>query len=308
MASLEVSKKPDMKATQYDPDFEDKLLTPAEEANLQEMIWTTADEDSMCESIEEALSCQKCTLCITEAIMRVDIENGTYDASQYPPSFSNPSTRDDDISPFDTPAPKNNLSHWTVITVPQRQRYYELVEKNLNNRLDAEDPADAELAILFAHYQVDYHIQQHYLARRGILTLCRDSRDMHSLRRWQWRMNLTEIVLQQNSEDSNQRTWPSSSREVSWPKDDNLQMLHATILWKKSSRARKEHLEQVRIKWAAIMEERRKQRAALLAKQAASMMRVKLYCGGELIEVRELKRMASSERIWRAKRAQSSWV
>ncbi|KAJ5737655.1 uncharacterized protein N7483_002780 [Penicillium malachiteum] len=306
MTSLKVTKKSQMKAAQYDTDSPEHLWTAAEEATFQEECWVDAEEGSMYESIEEALSCQKCTLCITEDIMRVDIKNGTYDTSKYPPSFSNPSTRDDDISPFDTSTPKNNLSHWTVITIPQHQRYYELVEKNLNNRIDAEDTADPELAILFAHYQVDYHIQQHYLARRGILTMCRDSKDMRALWKWQWQMSMTDAGLEQNSND--QRPWPNGSRRVDWPNDDNLQMLHATILWKKSWRARKEHLEQVRIKWAAIMEERRRQREALLAKQAASMMRVKLYCGGELIEVRELKRMASSERIFRAKRNFSLWV
>ncbi|KAJ5702603.1 hypothetical protein N7488_010151 [Penicillium malachiteum] len=281
-----------MKATQHDPNFQEKL-------------WTTAERTSMCESIEEALSCHKCTLCITEAIMRVDIESGAYDASQYPPSFSNPSTRDENISPFDTSTPNNNLSHWKFITTPQRQRYYELVEQNLNNRLDSEDPADAELAILFAHYQVDYHIQQHYLARRGVLTLCRDSKDMHALRKWQWRMSETDAVLQQDRKD--QRSWPKGCPQVGWPNDDNLQMLHATILWKKSWRARQKHLEEVRIQWAKIMEERRKQREALLAKQAASILRVKLYCGGELIEVRDLKRMANSEPGFRVKRKTQSF-
>ncbi|KAJ5716523.1 hypothetical protein N7493_008434 [Penicillium malachiteum] len=281
-----------MKATQYDPNFQEKL-------------WTTAEQKSMCESIEEALSCEKCTLCITEAIMRVDIESGAYDASQYPPSFSNPSKRDENISPFDTSTPNTNLSLWKVITTSQRQRYYELVEQNLNNRLDAEDPTDAELAILFAHYRVDYHIQQHYLARRGVLTLCRDSKDMHALRKWQWRMSETDAVLQQDRKD--QRAWPKGCSQVGWPNDDNLQMLHATILWKKSWRARQKHLEQVRIQWAKIMEERRKQREALLAKQAASIMRLKLYCGGELIEVRDLKRMANSEPGFRVKRKTQSF-
>ena len=235
--------------------------------------------------------------------MGLDIDNGVYNASSYPPFFSNTTKRDENISPFDTSAPNNDLTHWKVISAPQRDRYYDLIETSLKTNLDTNKSTDPEVAILFAHYRIDYHIQQHYLTKRGVLSLCRDASDMHALRKWQWRISEIDAVM--GTDET--RPWPLGCRKLGWVNDENLVMVHATLLWKRSWRARQKHLEEVRVRWAAIMAERKRQRELLLAKQAAETFTVRVYCKGELCDVRELKRMAYSEPGFRAKRATQSF-
>ncbi|KAJ5637134.1 hypothetical protein N7490_007013 [Penicillium lividum] len=228
--------------------------------------------------------------------MNTDIEQGKYITANYPPFFPNTNTRDENISPFDTTTPNKNLSHWKVISEPQRQRYYHIVEHGLDAlKSEATDP---NLAILFAHYQVDYHIRQHYLACRGVLTLCRDATDMQSLRKWQWRMNRIDTI----PDESQAR--PKGPRPLGWPNDENLEMAHQVQLWKKSWRARQKHLEEVRARWAVIMEERRRQRELLLAKQASTFT-VRLYFWGELCELRELERKMYPETVRLGRSTQS---
>ncbi|KAJ5649340.1 uncharacterized protein N7484_003063 [Penicillium longicatenatum] len=218
--------------------------------------------------------------------MKADIDQGNYIATNYPPYFPNASKRDENISPLDTNTPNSDLSHWKVISEAQRQQYYKIVEHILDTRMHENAPADSDLAILFAHYQVDYHIRQHYLAHRGVLTLCRDASDMQTLRKWQWRMDAIDSVI---TPDDRQPVQPKPHRPTGWPKDGNLEMLHQTHLWKKSWKVRQKRVEDVRARWAVIMEERRRQREWLLAKQASTLT-VRLYFGGELCGLRELER------------------
>lgn len=216
--------------------------------------------------------------------MAVDIERGVYIASHYPPYFQTNLTAEENVSPFDTPIQSQDPSYWKRVSSDQRQRYYLLVEQTLNQSLDGDKTIGPETAILFAHYQVDYHIRQHYLARRGVLTLCRDGKDLQQLRQWQWSMSDIDS-FQSPSEVVDIET--TTTREWGWPNDTNLEMMHQQLMWKLSSRKRMKRLREVRARWAVIMEERRRQRELLRLKQGATLT-VKLYCRGELWDVREL--------------------
>lgn len=216
--------------------------------------------------------------------MAVDVERGIYVATHYPPYFQTNLTNEDSISPFDTQIQNQDPSYWKRISPDQRQRYYLQVEQNLNQSVDSDKTIDPEGAILFAHYRVDYHIRQHHLARRGILTLCRDAKDLQQLRQWQWTMSHIDSLQSSGEMSDIEITTP---REWSWPNDTNLEMMHQQIMWKRASRKRMKHLQEVRARWAVIMEERRRQRELLRLKQGATLT-VKLYCRGELWDVREL--------------------
>ncbi|KAJ5182536.1 hypothetical protein N7492_000152 [Penicillium capsulatum] len=244
-----------------------------------------ATETDMSEALDEALQCVSCENLITEMSMSNDISRGSYITTSYPPYFLHRCTRDDNISPL-TPTPlENDQSYWNCMSPIQRQRYYQLVETILNEELQKPVRLDAERAVLFAHYQVDFHIRQHHLARRGVLTMCRNTSDMHQLRKWQWNMAEIDAVTKHTTV----KTWPKGSRQLGWPNDGNLEMAHQTHMWRKSWRARRKRVEAVRAKWAIIMEERRRQREMLKLKELATVT-VRLYCGGELRDVRELQR------------------
>ncbi|OJJ72453.1 hypothetical protein ASPBRDRAFT_42147 [Aspergillus brasiliensis CBS 101740] len=88
-----------------------------------------------------------------------------------------------------------------------------------------------------------------------------------------------------------------SSARGDWVGDSNLQMLYQLDLWRKGAKTRQKRLEDCRIRWAAILEERRRQRAKLLRSQrnvhgvtsnssmlvkgvggGVSAVKVRLYC------------------------------
>jgi hypothetical protein len=218
--------------------------------------------------------------------MAIDINNGNYNVKHYPPFFESNVISDESLSPFDTTAQCEDQTYWRYISLPQRQRYYEIVEQNLNRMLDQTKDIDPEIALTFSHYQLDYHIRQHYLARRGVLTLCRDNNDLQQLRRWQWKISDIDSATSLNPAEIEL----PGARQWGWPNDQNLEMTHHQIMWKRSSRARLKRLREVRARWAVIMEERRKQRELLLLKQGATLT-VRLYCRGELWDVRTLNNL-----------------
>jgi len=236
--------------------------------------------------------------------MTIDIDNGNYNVKQYPPFFQSNIRSDESISPLDTTAPSQDPTYWNNMSLSQRQRYYEVVEQNLDKALDETKKIDPEVAVLFAHYQVDYHVRQHYLAGRGVLTLCRDNSDLQQLRKWQWKMS--DIDSTCSSEPA--KTEPAGARQWSWPSDQNLELTYQHVMWKRLSRARLKRVREVRARWAIIMEERRKQRELLLLKQGATLT-VKLYCRGELWDIRTLQNIVSpvptvpSVRVGRATRS-----
>ncbi|KAJ5381894.1 uncharacterized protein N7496_004322 [Penicillium cataractarum] len=256
------------------------------------------------QGLEEALHCTTCQIAVTQASMADDIQKCSYITSHYPPFFLNNNSRDDNISPTNTHFPSEDPSFWKHISVTQRERYYELVEQALNHMLDETKDINPEVAVLFAHYQIDFHIRQHYLALRGVLTFCRNADDMQQLRHWQWKMHDMDNMKPVHPD----HVWPLSCKHVGWPEDKNLEMMHQTLMWKRAWPARRKRVAEVRARWAIIMEERRKQREMLLRKQKATIT-VRVYCRGELMDVRELKRITHSEPTLRLGRLlQSSGV
>lgn len=216
--------------------------------------------------------------------MAADIDSGAYNISQYPPYFPNHSSIEDDkISPLDSESKCRENSIWKIITLSQRQRYYELVEQHLNRELDRPVKLDTDVSVVIAHYYVDAHIQRHYLDRRSMLALCRDEEDLEDLREWCWAM-----VEKCSIHYPDLVPYPAGDSKVEWPNDDNDTMAHQEITWRRTWRARKVRVDKARAKWALIMAERRKEREALLAKNR-DVLTVRLYCGGELRNVRKLK-------------------
>lgn len=222
--------------------------------------------------------------------MADDIHKGAYITSHYPPFFLNTNTRDDNIAPLNTATPTEDPSFWRHISTAQRERYYKLVEQALNHILDETKDIEPEVAILLAHYQIDFHIRQHYLAHRGVLSLCRNADDMQQLRHWQWKIHDMDTMKPINLD----HVWPEGCKHTAWPDDKDLEMMHQTLMWKRTWPARRKRVTEVQARWAVIMEERRKQRELLLLKQSATIT-VRLYCRGELTDVRELKRITHSE-------------
>ncbi|OQE22800.1 hypothetical protein PENFLA_c012G04183 [Penicillium flavigenum] len=185
--------------------------------------------------------------------MNADIAKGSYITSQYPPFFASKITLDDYISPFDTDIVAHeydNTTFWEYITPAQQQRYYDKIDTILK-KAEAESgkPID-EATVLFAHYQVDFHIRQHYLAPRSILNLCRSKDDIRSLTHWQWKTAI---------EDENAFTeFPDWG--VGWVHEPSNSLGHQIAAWRMGERGREKHLAEVQARWAEIKDERRKQR------------------------------------------------
>lgn len=274
------------------------MYTPGkapEAADTKDLVWkdhgdplsaeiNIDSETLQLEALEEALNCTKCTVDNIESALTADINSGAYNISEYPPYFPNNSKTDaEKISPLDTESTCRESSIWKIISPPQRQRYYELVEQYLNHELDNPVPVDADVAVMRAHYSVDAHIQRHYLDRRSMLQLCRDEEDLEDFREWRW------IMVENCSIHYPDITpYPVGDSRVEWPNDGNGAVAHQERTWKQDGRAREVCVEKARAKWASIMAERRKERDSLLAK-SRDVVTIRLYCGGELQNVRRLK-------------------
>ncbi|KAJ5908256.1 hypothetical protein N7495_000938 [Penicillium taxi] len=257
-------------------------------------------------ALSEVICCENCNIKVTEASMKVDIEQGHYNVASWPPFFNTNSNQDDDISPSNAELSVQEGLWWPHMSAAQRDGYFAMVAANIDRKLTEDPKADEELAVQFAHYQVDYHIQQHYLANSSVLTLCRDSADLQDMRQWKWKMaDLDSTDPTFNASQYSTQKWLMTSDEWEWPNDENSSMKHQTFIWKKGEPARKRRLAEVRAKWILIMAERKRQRAvkllalrrAALAKRKQQMNKsetyvtvVRVYCGGMLLNERELLR------------------
>ncbi|KAF7715696.1 Uncharacterized protein PECH_008524 [Penicillium ucsense] len=257
------------------------------------------------QGLKEALECKLCQPSPTFASMTGDIKRGHYITSHYPPFFRTNDPNDKGIAIGETTARLFHSWYWDMITHEMREQYYQHVEQALNRLLDETKDFDPEVALLFAHYQTDFHIRQHHFSGRGILNFCRDADDMQQLRHWQWRLH--DIDHGKPIDQNN--TWPYGCNHTAWPGDENSEMPHAALLWKANVTVRQKHLNKIRAEWAIIMNERRKYREMVLRKQKAKdTITVRLYCRGELKDIRQMKRLTPVEVAYLAEKALQSPV
>lgn len=232
-------------------------------------------------ALQDALECTQCRdLHIIPYMMNVDIAAGSYITSQYPPFFAGKSVPDDSISPFDTDivAHQNkNATFWEDITPSQQHHYYDKIDTILKKaETESGKPAD-EATVLFAHYQVDFHIRQHYLAPRSILNLCRSKDDIRALTHWQWKTAVSDETAFAEFRD-----WG-----VGWVHEPSNSIGHQIAAWRVGEERREKHLAEVKARWAEIKDERQKQRMRTI-KISFKGVHVKTYkyepCGPCLTE------------------------
>ncbi|KAI2773130.1 hypothetical protein DTO012A8_2339 [Penicillium roqueforti] len=144
----------------------------------------------------------------------------------------------------------NDETFWEDITPTQQQRYYDKIDTILK-KAEAESgkPID-EATVLFAHYQVDFHIRQHYLAPRSILNLCRSKDDIRALTHWQWKSAVSDKTAFAGCPD-----WG-----VGWVHEPSNSIGQQIAAWRMGERRREKHLAEVQARWAEIRDERQKQR------------------------------------------------
>ncbi|KAL5356619.1 hypothetical protein BJX96DRAFT_171778 [Aspergillus floccosus] len=209
------------------------------------------------DALAEALSCTTCIITdLTRATYVKHLRTGLYNPFHDPPftisnnpesltPSSSPSPLDDDVSP-DTiastgtsigTAPHIPPSYSSLMTPSQLTRYHAQVTIYQSH--------DSARDVHFARYRVDYHIHLHYLRQRGMLTLCRNADDLHEFRDWKWRVFLA----------ADNPAEPRRPRRWGWPGDAGLFMLYQMPLWRRGWSARRECVEQARVKWALIVEE-----------------------------------------------------
>ncbi|KAJ5958387.1 uncharacterized protein N7479_005537 [Penicillium vulpinum] len=216
--------------------------------------FTDKPKSSQNAALQEALECTGCKhLHIIPYMMNADIAAGSYITSEYPPFFASKSVSDEHISPFDTDTAayqNNNTTFWGDITSSQQHYYYNKIDSILK-KAEAESgkPTD-EATVLFAHYQVDFHIRQHYLAPQSILNLCRSKDDVRALNYWQWRTAAADETAFEDVPG-----WG-----VGWVHEPSNSIGHQIAAWRKGERKREKHLAEVKARWAEINEERQKQR------------------------------------------------
>jgi hypothetical protein len=218
------------------------------------VLFANRAKSSQNAALQEALECTQCrNLHIIPYMMNSDIAAGSYITSEYPPFFISKNVSDEYVSPFDTDIAahqNSNVTFWDDITPSQQQHYYSKIDAILKKaETETGKPAD-EATVLFAHYQVDFHIRQHYLAPRSILNLCRSKDDIRGLNSWQWETAVSDETAYAEVPD-----WG-----VGWVHEPSNSIGHQIAVWRMGERSREKHLAEVRARWAEIMEERKKQR------------------------------------------------
>ncbi|KAJ5360588.1 hypothetical protein N7517_009779 [Penicillium concentricum] len=205
-------------------------------------------------ALQEALECTQCShLHIIPYMLNADIAAGSYITSEYPPFFITESAPDENISPFDTNPlafQNNNVTMWDDITPSQQQHYYAKIDAILKKAEAESGKLVDEATVLFAHYQVDFHIRQHYLAPRSVLNLCRSKDDIRELKHWEWENAVSDEIAFPEYPD-----WG-----VGWMHEPSNSIGHQIAAWRMGERKRENHLAEVEARWAEIKDEREKQR------------------------------------------------
>ncbi|KAL4896003.1 hypothetical protein BDV59DRAFT_199225 [Aspergillus ambiguus] len=217
------------------------------------------------DAIEEALSCTSCILTdLTRFTFQKHLRTGLYHPRNDPPFTvsNNPEypipSEDEPVSPRTVLPPSSPAasptpqtpSYQSTMCPSQRSLYHALI-----SAYQAHDPKND---VHVARYRVDYHIHLHYLHRRGMLTLCRNTYELHAFREWKWKMR-------RGSGDGTSSSSSSSDthlrpRRWGWPYDAGLFSLYQMPLWRRGWRVRREKVVRMRAKWSRLVDRRRRQR------------------------------------------------
>ncbi|EAW12688.1 uncharacterized protein ACLA_011150 [Aspergillus clavatus NRRL 1] len=243
------------------------------------------------QTLTEALTCTTCrfptpqtplSLSLAHAL-RTNLYNPTRD-----PPFHAPEP-DEPISPRTIPDPSPRRGYRALMSATQRHLYATALEALEAGYANTD--ANAEDAALRARYALDLHIQVHLLVRRGVWTLCRSGEEVEEVRRWRWRVGVMDGLGGGDSRGQEMDGQGQGRKRLTLGggrggSNVSAMEMYQLALWKRGWMARRQRVAEARMKWAAIVEERRRQVAARDAKDvraaaAARVIKVRLYCSHE---------------------------
>ncbi|RAK98923.1 uncharacterized protein BO80DRAFT_503705 [Aspergillus ibericus CBS 121593] len=251
-----------------------------------------SEEEELHLSTQEALTCTTCAIThIPKTIFHRDQTTGIYNTSRSPPFQVTSGTW--------IPREEEHLAPEEMPTSSLSSVNYDHQDNDNNHDNDDTTPPhpphdpthDRHPSDPFTRYQLAYHIHIHYLLRRGVLSLCRDVKDVYELKAWRGKIH--EMDMRQPREEKEGVGWQTRSR-MGWVNDGNLLMVYQMALWRKRGAGRLKRVEESRARWAGIVEERRRQRQ----KQRGSV-RVRVYCSqaGDRCLLREVEMDEVGEKI-----------
>ncbi|KAF9891249.1 hypothetical protein FE257_004813 [Aspergillus nanangensis] len=253
-------------------------------------LYDSMDQE-LSESLHEALACKTCALTdLTKMLYCKHRKAGVYNPLHDPPfkthspcshqiltggNLDGSNDDNDGVPPKTTQSGPGSIAqphgYRDIMTREQRKTYF-LQIKQYRDR-------DVNRDVLLARYRVDYHIHLHWMARRGMLALCRNTDDVHDFRQWKWKLANGGVQgggsnCGPESSSAQGRAMPRGSRarrsniatstrrmrRWGWPDDSELFMLYQTTLWRHGWMARRERLVEVNANWARIVKERLRQR------------------------------------------------
>ncbi|KAJ5317799.1 hypothetical protein PENANT_c004G07506 [Penicillium antarcticum] len=242
------------------------------------------------QALREALDCPGCEYAdkVSKYMMTIDeTVLKTYDTSSYPYHFINKVMRNKDICvcPLSTEPPSEEIpTFWEEISSSLRKRYYKQLGiiigkyKKKGSQLNETETGhlDKGEVVRLAHYQLDYHIQQHYLRHRSCLTLCRDEDDLGQMQSFQLKIAAANGDWEQELKPSGQ-IWRDG-----WLNDYNRGFEQQTTFWEERGHEREKQIETARARWAYIQKLRGMQIRQMI-KADADIQTFRFYLGPQLL-------------------------
>lgn len=256
---------------------------------------TKAHNSPQLQALQRALDCPGCEYAhnVSNSMMSIDeTVLKTYNTSSYPYHFINKITRceDIDICPLSTePQAEEIPTFWEEIPASLRKRYYKQLEIIIDRytkkgaKLTEYEVGhlDEDEVVRLAHYQMDYHIQQHYLCHRSWLNLCRDENDIRELQSFQW-----EMAALSGDWDEQMKANGLKWRE-GWANDYNRGFEQQTEYWEERKYAREKQMATAKARWAYIQKLRWMQRRQKMDADAETQT-FRLYLGPRLLRTVEV--------------------
>ncbi|KAJ6070408.1 hypothetical protein N7467_011727 [Penicillium canescens] len=257
--------------------------------------YTKAHSSPQLQALQGALDCPGCEYAqnVSNSMMLIDeTVLKTYNTSSYPYHFINKITRceDIDICPLSTePQTEEIPTFWEDIPASLRKCYYEQLEVIIDRytkkgaKLTEYEIGhlDEDEVVLLAHYQMDYHIQQHYVCHRSWVNLCRDENDLRELQSFQWKMAVFSGAWDEQMK-ANGLKWREG-----WANDYNRGFEQQTEYWKEREYAREKQTATAKAHWAYIQKLRRMQRRQKMDADAETQT-FRLYLGPRLLRTVEV--------------------